>query len=106
MSAAAIQALSFPVILVLIVALAATMTLRVVRHVRAGTRVPILLRRDVALFVTLVVMLGGGAYARSLGIRLADQVWWVALTNVLAILTLVYWLAVEWGLIRAPEDRP
>lgn len=105
MTAADIQALTFPVILVLVLLLVATMCWRVYRHLREGRRVPILLRRDVALFVALVVLVAGSAYTRATGVSLGQQVWWVAITNLIVIVTLVYWLAVEWGFVRAPGGR-
>jgi hypothetical protein len=51
-----------------------------------------------------VVFMGGSAYARFTGVSLAGEAWWVILTNFISIVVLVYWLAVEWGLIR--EGRP
>jgi uncharacterized membrane protein len=105
MTAQDIQRLTFPVIALLVLLLAATMVWRVYRHLRDRDRVPIILKRDVALFVTLAVLLAGGAYSRATGVSLAGEAWWVTLTNFLAIVTLVYWLAVEWGLIRQGE-RP
>jgi hypothetical protein len=105
MTAQDIQHLTFPVIAFLVLLLAATMVYRVYRHLRDGDRVPILLKRDVALFVALVVFMGGSAYARFTGVSLAGEAWWVLLTNFISIVVLIYWLAVEWGLIRQGE-RP
>lgn len=98
-TATQLNALTGPVIIILVVVLAAAMLLRVARHLRAGRRTPLLLKRDLLLFGTLAVLLLGGQFGRWTGVRLGEEILWVILTNSLAFLTLGVWLAIEVGVI-------
>lgn len=107
MTANEINGITGPVIIVMVVVLAAAMILRAIRHMLSGRTTPLLLKRDLLLFTTLAVLVLGGQWSRWTGVRLGSEVWWVALTNALAVLTLGAWLAIEVGVVgRArPEHQ-
>lgn len=90
------------VIVIVEVALIATaLLIRTVHYlVTGGTdSVPLLQWRDFLTFVTFVVLIAGQQYARTSGVRLSDQLWWVLLTDGLEISVGTLWLAIEVGLV-------
>lgn len=100
-----VQGISALIIASLVAVLLVTMLYRVYRYIKAERTVPIILRRDLALFAILGLLLFGGIYVRATHDLLSDDLWWVVLTNGLAIFALAYWLGVEWGIIRPKGDK-
>lgn len=105
MTAQEINGWTAPLLILGVVLLTAAMVLRLLRHWRGGRRAPLLLIRDVALFVALVLAVGGGQYSRLTGVRLSDQVWWVVASNTIYTVAIGLWIAIELALIGRGDDR-
>lgn len=102
-----VNAVAVPVIYILLVMLTAAMGFRIVRHLRDGWRhTPLLLARDFLLFLYLAVSVSVVQHARSRGISLSGELWWVLLTDILVIGVLGVWNAIEFGLIRQHRSAP
>lgn len=94
-----VNQVSLPVIIALVVMIFAAMTGRLVRSRIEGRRIPLLLKRDWLIFAALAVLAVGTVTSRLTGIRLGQELWWVLLTNTLAISALVVWAAIEFRVI-------
>lgn len=101
---ATINSVIAPIVYVLLALLTVTMGIRIFRHVRSGRKTPLLLARDFALFVALVVLIGGAQFARFTGTTLSTQLWWVVLTDLLSVSVLLLWLVVEVGVVGRRRD--
>lgn len=94
-----VNAVSAPIILFLLAVLTVALTVRLVRHILSRRTAPLLLKRDWLLFATLALSITGTQIGRVLQVRLADEVWWVLVTNGLSLLTLGVWVGIELGVI-------
>lgn len=102
---ATINGLVAPFVYLLLGLLTMAMGLRIVRHWRSGRKTPLLLARDFALFLALLVLIGGAQFARFTGTKLSEQLWWVVLTDVLSVAVLGLWLLIELAVIGRRKDE-
>lgn len=105
MTAQEINAWTSPLLILGVIVLTAAMVLRLVRHWVSGRKAPILLVRDVSIYLALILAIGGGQYTRWTGVRLSDQVWWVLLTSLVYGAAVALWLFVELALVGRTEDE-
>ena len=99
-----VNALTGPIIVILIVSLFAAMAVRVIRHVVNRRPVPLLLKRDFLLFAAFALLVLGSQYARATGVRLSTELWWVVSTNALGIIALGTWLLIEVGVVGRGKE--
>lgn len=88
---------------VLAVLVSARMLWRLLSFILTETPVPILLKRDVLLFVALVIFFGLGLIALAFrwdGLR--DNFFWVIPRTVFVLVAMAYWVWVEYHLDTTP----
>lgn len=107
MTADLVNAIFGPYIFLGVFALTGAMGWRIWRHLRSRSRTPLLLGRDILLFLYFAIVAVVQQYARANNITgLGQEVWWVLLTSVLASAVLTVWLGIELGLIRQRRPPP
>ena len=80
-----VRTVALPIILFLVVAIAAKQGDRVYRHWRYGEGSPEILIRDVIFFWGLAFLITAGAVAGVFGIILGTIPWWVILSSTISI---------------------
>lgn len=104
---ATLNAVAGPIVIVLIGLEWAALFLKTAWTIaRFGWRqVPILQWRDFLFWSTLTLLIVGSQYGRLTGTALGQQLWWVALTDLLSVAACAMFAAVEFGFIAKAAER-